>query len=149
MFTAKELAENSHVQDAFVIAVEQQLCFASNKKFFKKRAYETTLYLESLGWSTFFWQISLFICLFWYVYSKGTGRKQPRTGCFCHCCWTTGKREAGKAVSSSQNQTSGHDQTFTAGTTTSLLLVRYYLVVTMLHTVSFWTFAFHKKQGCV
>ena len=24
MFTAKELAENSHVQDAFVIAVEQQ-----------------------------------------------------------------------------------------------------------------------------
>ena len=98
------------------------------------KEYESNLSLRVLRITLLFPHVlsSSFICLFWYVYSQGTGRKQPRTGCFCHCCWTTSKREAGKAVSSSQNQTSGHDQTFTAGTTTSLLLVRYYLVVTIL-----------------
>ena len=45
MFTEKELAENSQVEDAFVI----QIFLLQMKSFFKKRAYETTLYLESLG----------------------------------------------------------------------------------------------------
>ena len=85
MFTAKELAENSHVQDAFVIAVEQQA---------KER-------LERLS---------------------ALRRIKPVD------------------MTKLSQQVQLH---------TSLLLVRYYLVVTMLHTVSFWTFAFHKKQGCV